>query len=702
MSSPSNKNISELTEIEAKKELRELSSELKYHDDLYYNKDAPKLSDTEYDALRRRNNKIEDRFPNLRLVDSPSQRVGVSPRSGFRKARHAQPMLSLDNAFEHSDVGDFVARIRRFLGFSENITVVLVAEPKIDGLSASLRYENGKFVQGLTRGDGYEGEDVTANLITIDDIPKTILGSNVPRVVEVRGEVYMTKDDFYHLNETRKETQETLFANPRNAAAGGLRQLDPTVTALRKLHFLAYGWGEIVAASRKTGNSLPFGETLVEARDRLSEFGFRLTHPSFVNSDLSELASYYEDVVAKRESFPFELDGIVYKVNCLNWQKRLSASNRSPRWAIAHKFPAERSTTVIREIRIQIGRTGALTPVAELVPVVIGGVLVSRATLHNEDEITRKDIRTGDTVVVQRAGDVIPQIVEVDFTRRGKKSRSFVFPETCPICGSEAKRETGEAVRRCTGGLSCSAQAIERLRHFISRDGFDIEGLGVKQIEVFWRDGLVKTPPDLFRLAEKRPLLETRDGWAATSISNLLSAIEARRGIAFENFIYALGVPKVGQKNARLLALNYGRLDLFLVAMEEAKDVESVAYSSLVAIDGVGEQMAMDLVRFFSDGDNKNIVSGLLEEVRVLNFSDTTSESPLSGKVVVFTGTLSSMTRAETKAQAQAMGLKVVGSVSSKTDYVVFGENPGSKVKKAIALDVKVMNEKEWRKFLEV
>ena len=402
MSSPSNKNISELTEVEAKKELRELSSELKYHDDLYYNKDAPILSDTEYDALRRRNNKIEDRFPNLRLVDSPSQRVGVSPRSGFRKARHAQPMLSLDNAFEHSDVGDFVARIRRFLGFSENITVVLVAEPKIDGLSASLRYENGKFVQGLTRGDGYEGEDVTANLITIDDIPKTILGSNVPRVVEVRGEVYMTKDDFYHLNETRKETQETLFANPRNAAAGGLRQLDPTVTALRKLHFLAYGWGEIVATSRKTGNSLPFGETLVEARDRLSEFGFRLTHPSFVNSDLSELASYYEDVVVKRESFPFELDGIVYKVNCLNWQKRLSASNRSPRWAIAHKFPAERSTTVIREIRIQIGRTGALTPVAELVPVVIGGVLVSRATLHNEDEITRKDIRTGDTVVVQR------------------------------------------------------------------------------------------------------------------------------------------------------------------------------------------------------------------------------------------------------------------------------------------------------------
>ncbi len=695
------KPVRDLTVKDAREELRDLASQIGYHDELYYNKDAPILSDSEYDELRRRNKDIEERFPDLVLKDSPALRVGAVPRSGFRKIQHSETMLSLDNAFSQKDVSDFVARIRRFLGLSEDLSVVLVAEPKIDGLSAALRYEDGKFVLGLTRGDGYEGEDVTANLSTIPDIPKTLQGNDIPRVLEVRGEVYMTKDDFSELNEKRRISNEPLFANPRNAAAGGLRQLDSRISASRKLHFFAYGWGEIIHADANKEERYPLGSQLTEVRDRISHFGFNLSEPICVSNELAELTSYYNDIVFRRDEFPFELDGIVYKVNCIGWQRRLGASSRSPRWAVAHKFPAERSHTLIREIRIQVGRTGALTPVAQLEPVLIGGVTVSRATLHNEDEIKRKDIRVGDIVLIQRAGDVIPQVVEVDLSKRKSTAKIFDFPEICPVCASNTSREFGESVRRCAGGMKCSAQVVERLRHFISRDGFDIEGLGVKQVKSFWRDGLVLRPADLFCLKDQRAVLESREGWGKTSIKNLLSAIEERRNISLERFIYALGISRIGQKNARLLALNYMSLDLLLTAMEDARDPNGREFKSLVAIDGIGERVASDIVKFFADPNNKMMVSNLVDEIQVSDFTEPTSKSGLAGKVVVFTGTLQLVTRAEAKAQAQTMGLKVTGSVSSKTDFIVFGENAGSKLEKAKALDVTVVSEKEWFQLLE-
>ena len=460
MTASTEKDTVQLNEAEARSELTRLAAEIRHHDDLYYNKDAPILSDGDYDALRRRNVLIEDRFPHLKRVDSPSQRVGVIPRSGFRKIRHAQPMLSLDNAFTRTDVAGFVARVRRFLGLLEDASVKLVGEPKIDGLSASLRYEDGKFVLGATRGDGIEGEDVTANLATINDIPKTLRGVDVPRVLEVRGEVYMTKDDFRQLNQTREQSDDAPFANPRNAAAGGLRQLDPAITASRRLHFFAYGWGEVSELEGRNDSEYPLGKTLVEVRRRLSGFGFILNEPICVDFDVQKIISYYEDIAENRASFPFDLDGVVYKVNQVDWQSRLGSMSRSPRWAIAHKFPAKRAVTIVDKIIVQVGRTGALTPVAELVPVTIDGVVVSRATLHNEDEISCKDIRAGDTVAVQRAGDVIPQIVEVDMKKRRRNTESFSFPKNCPVCGSIARREAGEAVRRCTGGLICSAQAV--------------------------------------------------------------------------------------------------------------------------------------------------------------------------------------------------------------------------------------------------
>ena len=700
MTASAEKEVVLLNEAEARSELSRLIDEIRHHDDLYYNKDAPILSDGDYDALRRRNVLIEDHFPHLKRIDSPSQRVGVIPRSGFRKVRHAQPMLSLDNAFTSADVAGFVARVRRFLGLLEDASVKLVGEPKIDGLSASLRYEHGKFVLGATRGDGIEGEDVTANLATINDIPKTLRGADVPRVLEVRGEVYMTKDDFRQLNENREQSDEAPFANPRNAAAGGLRQLDPAITASRRLHFFAYGWGEVSELEGRKDPEYPLGKTLVEVRRRLSSFGFILNEPICVDSDIPKIISYYENIVANRVSFPFDLDGVVYKVNQVDWQSRLGSISRSPRWAIAHKFPAKRATTVVDKIVVQVGRTGALTPVAELVPVSVGGVMVSRATLHNENEVSRKDIRAGDTVVVQRAGDVIPQIVEVDMKKRRKNAERFSFPENCPVCGSVARREAGEAVRRCTGGLICPAQSVERLRHFVSRDGFDIEGLGEKQVEAFWRDRLVLVPADIFRLKEQREVLKARDGWGETSVRNLLSAIEGKRNISLERFIYALGIPQIGQTNARLLARNYGSLEVLTNFMIQARDVESTAYKTLISIDGIGEQVAADLTGFFSASHNQEALIALTDEVEVEDFVGTSSDSQMVGKTVVFTGSLFTMTRAEAKAQARALGAKVAGSVSNKTDYLVAGTEAGSKLEKACALGVDVLNENEWRELL--
>ena len=702
MNVPMEKDIALLSEVEVRAELERLAAEIRLHDDLYYNKDAPVISDSDYDELRRHNRLIEESFPHLIRSDSPSQQVGAVLSSGFRKVRHARPMLSLENAFTPQDVENFVSRIRRFLGLLEDDRVELVGEPKIDGLSASLRYQQGKFVLGLTRGDGIKGEDVTANLGTIEDIPQMLEGSDVPAVVEVRGEVYMTKDDFGYLNQVREQSDEPPFANPRNAAAGGLRQLDPAVTASRRLHFFAYGLGEVLQSKESAGIEYPLGATLIEVRKRLSSFGFTLNGPVCVHSDVTDIVSYYEDVVSNRAAFAFDLDGIVYKVNQLDWQSRLGAMSRSPRWAIAHKFPPEHATTLVKEIVVQVGRTGALTPVAELVPVTIGGVVVSRATLHNEDELRRKDIRSGDTVVVQRAGDVIPQILKVDLNKREANSQDFLFPENCPVCGSVATRGIGEAVRRCTGGLVCSAQAVERLRHFVSREAFDIGGLGEKQVESFWRDGLVTSPADIFKLKNSFKVLEGRDGWGKTSVRKLLSAIEDRRNISLERFIYALGIRQVGQSNALLLAHTYGSLGALIETIAEASDAKSGAYENLISIDGIGDQVVAELVGFFSQRNNMDMVVALTDEIKVEDFVGGSVASPVAGKTVVFTGSLSTMTRAEAKAQAQALGAKVAGSISKQTDYLVAGAETGSKLEKARNLGVHILTENEWRELLGV
>ena len=694
------KDVALLSEVEARAELKRLGVEIRLHDDLYYNKDAPVVSDSDYDELRRRNVLIEESFPHLIRSDSPSRQVGAAPSSGFQKVSHAQPMLSLDNAFTPQDVESFISRIRRFLGLLDDDSIKLVCEPKIDGLSASLRYQHGKFVLGLTRGDGVKGEDVTTNLGTIEDIPQKLQGSDVPAVLEVRGEVYMTKDDFGHLNQLREQSNEAPFSNPRNAAAGGLRQLDPAVTASRRLHFFAYGLGEVSQSKESTALKYPLGDTLIEVRKRLSSFGFILNGPICVHTDVSAMISYYEDVVSNRATFAFDLDGIVYKVNQLDWQSRLGAMSRSPRWAIAHKFPPERATTLVKEIIIQVGRTGALTPVAELVPVTVGGVVVSRATLHNEGELRRKDIRSGDTVVVQRAGDVIPQIVKVDLRKREKNSQDYLFPEHCPVCSSAATRGVGEAVRRCTGGLVCSAQAVERLRHFVSREAFDIGGLGEKQVESFWRDGLVASPSDIFHLKNSFEILGERDGWGETSVRKLLSAIEDRRNISLERFIYALGIRQVGQNNARLLAHTFGSLDALIETIAEAGDVKSGAYANLISIDGIGDQVVAELIGFFSERKNMDMLAELTDEIKVEDFVGTHVDSPVAGKTVVFTGLLSAMTRSEAKAQAQALGAKVAGSISNKTDYLVVGADAGSKLEKARTFGVDILTENEWRKLL--
>jgi DNA ligase (NAD+) len=684
--------VEKLSRDDAAKELERLAKEIAHHDELYHQKDAPQISDAEYDALKRRNDLIEQRFPGLKREDSPNRRVGARPAPGFAKVAHAKPMLSLDNAFSEEDVREFVARIRRFLSLKADEPIEFVAEPKIDGLSASLRYEKGHFVQGATRGDGVVGEDITQNLWTLDDVPKKLAGRDQPEVIEIRGEVYMRRDAFMKMNARREAEGEALFANPRNAAAGSVRQLDPAVTASRPLHFFAYSWGEV------TG---PVADSHWHFLERLKRWGFQVNPEAKLCRDVDRALALYAHIAGSRAELPYDIDGVVYKVNRLDWQERLGFVSRAPRWALAHKFAAERAETRLNNIVIQVGRTGTLTPVAELEPITVGGVVVARATLHNEDEIERKDIRVGDHVIVQRAGDVIPQVVEVVLAKRQKNARKFKFPDECPVCGSLAIREPGEAAKRCTGGLICSAQAVERLKHFVSRNAFDIEGLGEKHIVAFWTDKLIEQPGDIFRLHRHSKEIMEREGWGEQSVAKLVDAIEARRTIRLDRFIYALGIRQVGEATAKLLARNYGSFTAWRDAMIEAQDEASAAYQDLDNIEGIGPSVAADILGFFAEEHNLKVLKDLEKELTIEDMAvPAAGGSPISGKTVVFTGTLETMGRNEAKATAESLGAKVAGSVSKKTDIVVVGADAGSKAKKAAELGVTTMTEAEFLKLI--
>jgi DNA ligase (NAD+) len=697
------KPVSELDETEAASELARLAAEITHHDELYYRKDQPEISDAAYDALRVRNGEIEARFPYLIRDDSPSLCVGAPPVEAFGKVVHRVPMLSLGNVFDEEGLRDFLDRIARFLGLSSLEGLAFTAEPKIDGLSITIRYERGNLVQAATRGDGYEGENVTANVCTISDVPKLIKTKGFPDPFEVRGEVYMSRAAFQRLNEEQERRGERVFANPRNAAAGSLRQLDPVITDSRPLGFFAYGWGEVA--------KLP-AETQWEVYQVLHAWGFPLNPLIRLTHSVEEMLTAYRDIESGRSGLDYDIDGIVYKLDRLDLQERLGFVSRSPRFAVAHKFPAEKATTILRDIDIQVGRTGALTPVAKLDPVTVGGVVVQNATLHNEDEITRKDIRVGDTVVVQRAGDVIPQILGTVEEKRPKGARRFVFPDVCPACGSRASREinpnTGkeDAVRRCTGGLICPAQRVERLKHFVSRNAFDIEGLGEKHINAFYEDGLIQSPPDIFTLAARderaSSKLAEREGWGATSAAKLFAAIEARRDIRLDRFIYSLGIRHVGETTAKLLARNYRTAEAFLAAMKDAAaNREGEAFAELDNIEQIGPAVAAAIADFFAEPHNVAVVEDLLREVRLEPLDSIDHASPISGKTVVFTGTLERMTRSEAKARAERVGAKVAGSVSKNTDYVVAGPGAGSKLKNAKDLGVTVLTEDEWLSLIE-
>jgi DNA ligase (NAD+) len=675
-----------LTEAEAAEELARLATEIAHHDAAYHTHDAPEITDADYDALRRRNAAIEARFPALIRPDSPSIRIGGAPESGFAKIRHRVPMLSLDNVFGPEEFNEFCARAKRFLGWTEPL--VFVAEPKIDGLSISLTYEHGRFVRGATRGDGTEGEDVTANLRTMTSVPDTLRGT-APALIEIRGEVFMTKADFLALNQAQAQAGAKVFANPRNAAAGSLRQLDPAITAGRPLSLFAYAQGE---------SSEPVADTHWDYLQRLSGWGFTVNPLSRRLTDESDAEAFQTEIGLARSGLGYDIDGVVYKIDDLALQRRLGFVGRAPRWATAWKFPAEQATTVLRDIRIQVGRTGALTPVAELEPVNVGGVLVARATLHNEDEIARKDIRIGDTVVLQRAGDVIPQIVSVVLDRRPADSAPFVYPDICPACGSHAVRPPGEVVRRCTGGLICTAQLVERLVHFVSRPAFDIDGLGEKTIQEFFNEGWLRSPADIFRLGAREAEIATREGWGKLSARNLARALTARRTVPLARFIYALGIRRIGATNARLLARHYGSFTHWRSQMLAATTVGSDERLALGSITGVGPSIAEELADFFAEPRNLATLDELAAELTIEDEAAAqAADSPIAGKTVVFTGTLETLTRPEAKARAEALGAKVTDSVSKKTDIVVVGADAGSKARKAAELGVRTMTEAEWR-----
>jgi DNA ligase (NAD+) len=695
---PSQITVEDLTEAQAKAELKRLAADIAEHDRRYYQDDAPTVSDAQYDTLRQRNDAIEARFPDLVRPDSPSRRVGARPVGRFAKVRHTLPMLSLDNAFAEEDVAEFVNRIRRFLRLPADEPLAFTAEPKIDGLSLALRYEGGRLVVAATRGDGFEGEEVTVNVKTLRDVPHQLRGKKIPEICEVRGEVYMTKSDFLALNKRQEQAGKTVFANPRNSAAGSLRQLDPSITASRPLGFFAYSWGEISEMPADTQSGM---------LNWLASIGFATNPLMKISRSLEEMLTFHRDIETQRATLDYDIDGVVYKLDRLDWQQRLGFVSRHPRWALAHKFPAEKATTIVKAIEIQVGRTGALTPVAKLEPVGVGGVIVQNATLHNEDEIARKDVRIGDTVNIQRAGDVIPQVLGVVLEKRPKAAKPYKFPTVCPACGSHAVREvnprTGkeDAVRRCTGGLVCPAQAVERLKHFVSRNAFDIEGLGEKQVQAFFDDGLIMSPADIFTLEQRdrraQKKLAEREGFGETSVRNLFNAINARRTIPLNRLIYALGIRHVGETNARLLARHYGSIEDFRAAVAAAAaGPDTEAYQDLMSVGGIGEVVADAIVEFFKEPRNREALDRLLEQISVEPMEKARGDTPVTGKTVVFTGTLEQMTREEAKAMAERLGAKVAGSVSKKTDYVVAGPGAGSKLGKAKELGVAVLSEDEW------
>jgi DNA ligase (NAD+) len=696
-------DITDLTEIDARFELAALAKKIHRANTEYHSEDAPKLSDGDYDALKQRNVAIEARFPHLKRGDSPSEQVGAPTQDGFGKVTHAQRMMSLGNAFTDEDVADFVQGIRKYLGLSEDLPLAFTAEPKIDGLSLSLRYENGILVQAATRGDGTTGEDVLANARTIADVPHEIKGA--PELLEVRGEVYMSHADFETLNARQAERGGKTFANPRNAAAGSLRQLDAEITKSRPLKFFAYAWGVL---------SVPLADTQSGSIERLRSLGFQTNDLTKRFETASDLIKHYHEIEQQRASLGYDIDGVVYKVDDLAYQARLGFRSTTPRWAIAHKFPAELAWTRLEAIDIQVGRTGALSPVARLAPVTVGGVVVSNATLHNEDYIQGRggngealregrDIRVGDWVQVYRAGDVIPKIKDVDLTKRPEDSVPFEFPIICSECQSAAIREEGDAIRRCSGGLICPAQAVEKLKHFVARGAFDIEGLGAKQVEMFYHDGAlpIREPADIFTLksrdrAEPLTKLKNREGWGAKSADKLFDAIDERRRIGFSRVLFALGLRHVGAQNAALIARHYGSWARFIEAMDAAADTESEAWAELMAIDGVGEVMAKSLVTSFKQEAERASITRLTDELTIEDAEQPDTDSPVAGKIVVFTGTLEKMTRAEAKARAEALGAKVSGSISAKTDILVAGPGAGSKAKKAVDLGVATLDEDGW------
>ncbi|CDZ33311.1 NAD-dependent DNA ligase LigA [Neorhizobium galegae] len=710
--------VENLTEEQAAAELAYLAAEIARNDELYHGHDAPQISDADYDALKRRNDAIEKRFPQLIRADSPSIRVGAAPLPTFASITHSRPMLSLDNTFSDEDVRDFVSSVYRFLGQLPDGSIAFTAEPKIDGLSMSIRYENGRLVNAATRGDGTTGENVTENIKTIKEIPNR-LPAGVPDVVEVRGEVYMTKSDFLALNEKMAAEGRQTYVNPRNTAAGSLRQLDAKVTASRNLKFFAYAWGEM--------SEMP-ADTQMGMVETFREWGFAVNPLMKRLSAVEDIIAHYKDIGLKRPDLDYEIDGVVYKVDRLDLQARLGFRSRSPRWATAHKFPAEQAFTHVERIDIQVGRTGALTPVARLTPVTVGGVVVTNATLHNEDYIKGlgnsgepirepdHDIRVGDTVIVQRAGDVIPQVLDVVMEKRPSQAVPYEFPKKCPVCGSHAVRERNEktgkldSVTRCTGGFVCRAQATEHLKHFVSRNAFDIEGLGSKQIDFFFEaedDALkIRTAPDIFTLKRRQEAstltkLENIEGFGKVSVKKLFDAIDERREIALHRFIYALGIRHVGETTAKLLARAYGTYEAFAKAMDDASDLSGDAWDDLNNIEGIGEIMARAIVEFFKEPRNVEVITRLREEVTPQAAEQiAASNSVVAGKTVVFTGSLEKFTRDEAKARAESLGAKVAGSVSKKTDYVVAGPGAGSKLDKARELGVQVMDEDEWLAFI--